>query len=421
MMAPARALAALLLLGACGDDSASAPDAGAGGDGAASTTVTIVSYVGLVQANVLYFAWRDGDGPWSYLAGAGGVYTLEVTSGRYGVAWVCYSPSDGELISSWEVTVTEAPTGPIGCHDPDAPRHTVSGTVSGLQAGETAILHFGPTLPWPVTGTAAPYSVEALQGTWDVAFLRTDFFMTDLFAVERDFGVRADTTLNFSVTSGVPLESHTVAVMNGATASESLSVLSSYVLRRGGEVGFDSVTPAFVTVPAASRLANEVHGVTASVTDLVARTWREFTLFASDPADPTFTLPLPFMATHSVASSPPVVLRATFPDDPADVYELSAAQDDPFPIRLLAYVSSGRLPPGSTHTYDLPDLSAVPGWDPSWNLEPGVTTRVSAGRLSSNRGVAGIVKRYAWRDAVPAADLDGLTIASAGHRTELVP
>src|SRR5262245_46755180 len=82
---------------ACGGDDdgggdgahADAAHADAAGSDGGVTVVSVTSFVGTVQSNLVFVAAQDGDSEWSVLSGTDGDYSFPVASGRYGLAYVC--------------------------------------------------------------------------------------------------------------------------------------------------------------------------------------------------------------------------------------------------------------------------------------------------------------------------------------------
>src|SRR6266704_3586447 len=97
-----RSLAVVIALAACGNSNSKSPDAAApdAPDAAPPTTFTLTTTVNTIPTNIALVAGRDGDGPWQALTGSSGVYTLEVASGSYGIAWVCAGSTAVQVIEA---------------------------------------------------------------------------------------------------------------------------------------------------------------------------------------------------------------------------------------------------------------------------------------------------------------------------------
>lgn len=145
-------LCPVVALAACGKVSATAPDAGPP-DTAGPATITLHNAIGDGQtANGAVVAFQDGDGPWQALTGTGGTYTFAVASGRYGLVVVCdrSAPATGQGIPFNEVFVNFYAASDAGelavfsdCMAKAEPSVSVSGTMLGTQAGDTVSVSSG--------------------------------------------------------------------------------------------------------------------------------------------------------------------------------------------------------------------------------------------------------------------------------------
>ncbi len=375
--------ALLIVVAACGGGSAKSPDAPAPDappDGPA-VTFTLTTIIDNAPGNIAFVAGHDGDGPWRPLLPGNGVYKLGVTTGRYGVAWVCDASGGVNVI---EATPGELPAYTATC---GAAASTATGTVSNIPSGQTATVYLsGDKLGDNAGATSFTYNSLVEQGQYDLTLELWTTSQLRLAGVvlARDVTVPANGLQHDfdASTAFTAFDSHAISIV-GATAGETVDHDSGMYTALGTDIAIDFAQqgPTYRTMPAAQLQAGEVDYVGAAANDLAAGTGRTAHAYFRAPSDTTLTLPALAPTTVTVAATTPMVqLHADFRTASGQSYLLLFYQTS---ASWLIYVSSGWLAGGTAYTS--PDLS-VAGWSSSWAAQPGVSTGYAADVHYTNAG-----------------------------------
>jgi hypothetical protein len=348
-----------------------------GGPGAGGTQVRLADGTAAGGHALLWVAFNDGDGPWQAVPGIGPVYTVEVRSGRYGLAFVCESdlgaPS-GEVIHA---SVDELPAVTVFCGEaPPSTYRKLAGKISGLPPDASVLLQVRggfAALDAPVTG----YSMTAPVGTFDLGVFASVKGRATQALVRRDVVISADTTLDLDfATQGVALVRQPLRV-SGAPAgtvewkgSTALVTASDSLLWGDDDV---SHSPAdYAALPASALRPGEsqkfelgVNGPLPAAQDFVGviRTFRE-------PAALDVALPAPFASPQvSRAAGAGARPRVTFQPYPGALfYQLVCSQQvGRAEVSWLSIFTPAWL--GGATSYELPDWSTVPGFH--YGFSPG--------------------------------------------------
>jgi hypothetical protein len=394
---------------------------GTGGQGGAGPdTVSLTTYLGSEKQDILFVAAQDGDAAWQPLTGTNGTYSFD-TSGRFGIAYVCVEPgSTGLTIVSVLQATTADFTSLVRVCPAAPPSNTtpVTGTVTGIAFTDTASITMGPYAG--AGGVTAAYQMAVPQGTWDIAAIHDiggPQGQTDHIIVRRDIAVAATAvTQNFNfLTEGVATALRTMNI-EGASGTDTVVINSFLRLEDGGSLMLAAQNPSFAVVPASELSGNDTHFINCFVSN-PAVGLRGANTFAKDPQDIFFTLMEPLVANVTVSSTTPLQFEATFAaNTEAYNYGLAIGQNTTG-RRLFVTVSTEWLGPGAMLTYTTPDLTALAGWDPSWELSLGELTAWFASTNNSSES-------YEYDDKpTPGPDptLEGVVRRSATFGGEVTP
>jgi hypothetical protein len=377
----------VLALVACGGGGASpAPDADM------PTPFTITTYPGGAPytgqpSSPPLVAFQDGDGAWSALPGAAGVYQVVAHAPRYGVAVGCDNPDRATLALYFQATSDATDVRLPGCPPPIEQVH-LTVTLLNLQPDETAVVTVGRS----VIGLFA--SPDAVTLTADVAKGAEDIFVVvvggpdSMRAVQRVARVGRmpldhDQTLELEAGTAVPAPEIHAATVVGADAMEAAARSSRYstgTARFNVELSQLAPPDSYLTVSATARMAGDL--VSASVSG--ARTLadgNQYTRFAQQtmatPIDVVLTLPSRFLTAPPMRgelASPrtSLVLVATKDLLAFSAYAVALGTTSASGATgqdVTMNVTSGWVGGAQFSPMTVPDLSALPGWTASMALQ----------------------------------------------------
>lgn len=425
-------VATLLACGGDDDGSASADAAagsGDGGDADASlpATVTVQSYDGPLPSNIAIVAYQDGDGEWQQADGAGGVYMFTVESGRYAVATVCDQQielSRGIYIRTYRFLTGDTNQLSIGC-----PWHertgSVSGSVTGLENGDTAGINLGTEIK-SVSFGSPDYEAMILPGRVDMVAGRLNSgFDLQRMIIRRGVTLSDGAVSTFDLGGGgfVPVvhDLDITGAIEGETYSSSILFTSRGALAGLGDLGLTQ----WAGVPTAELEDDDVHVVEA---DTGFDSYREVYVFTHEAKDVSLDLPPPGDdATVSVVDTSPYLRLGYQPARKPDhrLYALRFHQVEGPPSVWIDYVTSSWLDAG--HAAETPDLSGLDGWNPAWELEAGKTVSMIGTSYGTDSSVATLVDGLALRDSppgywgAPVTGLDGLIYTTTQWVGDVLP
>jgi hypothetical protein len=376
-----------------------------------------------VQASPPWVAFQDGAGAWQQLTSSGGAYELTITdpAGRYGVAWVCddtvlFTESGVTII---QATVAELPAPQGGCEASVTPTGgTITGTLSGLGAGEAAAIRAGI---YAARVTANTFSLGPLEnGSYDIVATRSDAsFVMNRMIILRNTNVTGNQAQNFDFAAqGFAPTSNQITV-TGAMSGETTFATGRFSTNRGTVLNASSGN-TYWGIPAAELAQHDMHTVTGGVTTATPAQ-RQVTHFLHTPANATLALPAVFtMPTISVvATTPQVRFKASLTLlSGAYGYVLRYSVGGTTATRgFVANVSNRWL--ASSTEYSLPELGSVTGWNSSWNIRAGEATAWIVTAIGGNRGFDSHLPRYPSN--VPNIADDGLQRWNSSQSGTLVP
>lgn len=338
---------------ASGDDAGPPFDAGED-SGLPRVTVTLTN-VGFDGANdFALVAIQSGDGEWTPVIGEDGVYEANVSEGRYSWLWVC--EAYGGRVVFVHATTGEGTDVAQPCRPAEVQRAVVSG--SFLNAPDTTSTVLAEAT-LPVSGTTG-YGIEVVPGTQDVVAISSPALLDVRMVVERGAAIAGATTLDFDFAGAVALELAPITITNGDGTGNVFSRIAT-------QGGFDEMVlvgdpTAVLVIPAALRMPDDLHVVWAeNGSESAFRTVRS-------TEDLALTIPETWEAASgvSIVTTDPFTRPATAfaPQPDADLFRIWYGDGDD--DALFAYVTQGWLGDEPVHVYEIPDPSALDGWDPEW-------------------------------------------------------
>jgi hypothetical protein len=308
-----------------------------------------------------FVAVQDGDGAFALVTGSGGVYRVPITSNRYGIAIACVDP-DFSIVEIVQQTVADGTTYRTACKGPPTTA-TLDVTVVNLAAGQRLRLRTQRALRTVSTNETTTLNVE--PGTLELFGTLTDLNrnIVKLFRVPA-IQVQPSAAITIDVAAdGAAPELHPVTVAGTATVQTS-------VVRPYGGISLSTPiplgpTPRYVVPPAALRQADDLYRIAVTGSSGVhTRTVKvpgplSFQLPSALEAAPPMLIKTPFLRTR-VTFSPtaPVLPIQSYIIDTSNIADETAPQTRDWYVLM----SSAWVGGASSITYELPDLSAIPGF-----------------------------------------------------------
>ena len=383
------------------DGGPGSPDQGApSGPSVTVRTSTPASSLGpSAPASATWAAYRREDGTWAPLAETqpgSATYAVPATTPRWAAAFACADDQSSLVV------VREGAVGSTGSPDVELDRFcaralpdnvTLSGTISHLPQG-TSWLDFGYPLEsrgavLPSAGNVASYEeVNLAAGVWDLAFgLRpSPGEAFSRVAIVRAETLAADATLDLDFGGPNVVAPGTGRIsLDGFDPTHESIFAPVYFATSGAERGLDLgpqdiplATPlvlAYATLPASFVLPGRDRyraELSARANDDSAA--RGLIVEFGAPLDLQLTLPPPLpppaVTLAATAPHPRVAARVSRRDD-ADDYVLDAVEQVSNRSSRAWRVRMTDPDPGADVALEMPDLSAVPGFDPTWSLPAG--------------------------------------------------
>jgi hypothetical protein len=387
-----------------------------------------------------FLAFRNGTtGAWTPVTvGANNTYNVTFTGNTGGVAYAVPNGNGGADVTVQYYTAAEFPTvANQECLSNPATK-SVTGTVAGLGAGQTATISvgggigflsgllggFGGSAPGSVTVSAngAFTITDANAAATDLVAIRTTTNATtgqqtiDRVIVRRNVnpaaGGSVGPVLDFSAAEAVApaTAAYTIA---GTSAGETLIATNGFQTANGGSASFTTLSallgatnPVTVLgVPASLTQAGDFNSaiVFAFADNGAFSTTRGVFQFNRDIAARTITLGAAAAAPtfSTLATAPYLRLRAagTWQADYPDAVFINYSQTN----RDWTIIGSrGYLGAGNSYELDIPDLSGLAGFNNAWGLVAGQPTEYNLTLYSGFQALAAITEgatvRFAGRD-----------------------
>lgn len=338
---------------------------------------------------VAFVAYQDGNGTWQRMPGSDGTYRAVVLDERYGVAVGClpqeFEPgtSPYNTLSIQHLTIDESTeVEDLSCYTAQATGGTVTGTVTGLLEGEIGNVQSG-SFSFADADETGAFTLSAGPGTHPL-FGVTRVPPASLFTPARitrgaDLTIPATGPITVDFSDAVAPVSFPVTwpagaqPVGGVTSTVRRGAYSIAARMRGPSNG-----ASYNTVPASMVQPGETIRLTAISSDDVDAA-RTSILYLGEPG------PLTVELAESLSLSAPTIpdtgrrlAHFEFPV-PGSSYPII---DHRFDINTYSetdsvshYVTLSRGWVGSRAvSYDMPDLSGIPGYVGTLDLQPGEAT-----------------------------------------------
>jgi hypothetical protein len=412
--------AVALALAACGKVEHTAADGGGPADAAGPATITLHNTIGNGQlANAALVAYQDGDGAWQALTGTAGTYTFPVATGRYGLAVVCdrTTPGTGQGVPFNEVFLNFYAASDAAelvvfsdCQAKPPTTVSVSGTVLGTQAGDTISVSTGEG---GEEGALTTWTADAAPGAGILLGRRlVNNRPTGILFTQVTYAAGATFALDFAKQI-FPTE---VGLTPDPSDTNPL-IETMYLDGAGNEFIIDepaNPTTTYRVVPP-DKIGNGVSVL--SETSITNTASRQVEIAFKTPTAQTITQPQTFAPTSPpalVTSTPYPMYMVTLPrtDHPLS-YDVGYTGVMPgtqngFVMWRMTYsagwlAASGKA--GAELASQMPDLSALAGWKPSYAV-PATKASWSVGVTTGPaRRLANIVVPAAQGPAVQDGDV----------------
>jgi hypothetical protein len=340
-----------------------------------------------------WMAIKDGDGPWTRIIQANGVYTFAVKSGKVGMA----TYANGDLTINY-TTTAEADSSKPTCV---GARRDVTGTVTGYSSLDDINIQaeLGSAF---VSGTAAApagftisdvtpdqFDVLAVRSrstttgsvfttTPTSVFIRRAQSASPLAVIDLN-GTEAGPPLSKTLTIANAASNDEIDVFSSLNTAKTAIFMSTYATTLTGVTG--TVSAPFYGLASTRLVAGEVQTIdliASSATSSTTTNTRSAAVTFTDIADKTATLG-PALGTVNVSGS--ARPSATYVIQPGydQTFQVSYSQGTGVSSKFID-VSMTRGYAGNTATQvtlDIPDLSGLNGFQSTWLLSVGATAHYS--------------------------------------------
>ncbi|GBC92480.1 hypothetical protein HRbin15_00950 [bacterium HR15] len=370
----------LLLIVGCGGGG---NGGGNGGGTGTSVTATITG--------AAFVAVQDGKtGAWQRLSGSGPDYNFNVTAtdGRYSIAWVC----EGTKLQVNIIHTTTAETTSIAARCPtSATTITASGTVQGLNSGQTALVSIGSQTQ-TVSTNGGSFNLTLLPGTHDIIAVRFGASGPNKVWLRRNVTINSNTSglsIDFNQPDGTVVRVFDVSAgtLTVAGADPSETVSSQISLQSSGRfslLGLGSFTATYPLFPAGILEAGENFRIVAD-TDAQRGEVRGLN---SLPNSLSITLPTLFNSLFDFTSAGALTFTvrwSAYTENPVRGYRLTLGGDQQ-QRNWHILITTGWL--GSDTQYTTPVLNTLNGWNSTaWDIQRGRPVNASFTVLVSSNSV----------------------------------
>lgn len=395
MAGPISNLSACLVLSlvACaspngGADDEPRPDASGdgGGNGDASidpTTITVKLTERTHSLDRFAAAYQDGTGAWAVAAPpVADTFSFVITSSNWSFTWACEGVSGGVTLAfayvvSYAVTEKTAVTIPEQC-----PRAftaiELSGTVSGTVAGGKYSMGWGERFGVsvvPASGTSFDYELLRAAGSHDLyagkVEIAGDMTTTTAVAIVRGVSASVDrSNINLDMTNAIATPPELPVTIQGVASEQTYA---STTLFDASGTQLDIARTRFRPPHATRGIAAAQMGPGSVYEQLVEAQWCPPSAFAGEYCDrrvveqwrstigaQTVTLPPPLGTVTTTPMGRAV--RATWMPYPNAVGYTWVANKGYYP-EVAWHGTVGAAYAGTAPSFEIPDLSTLPGWD----------------------------------------------------------
>ena len=352
-----------------------------------------------------WFAYQDGNGPWTVVTPVNNKYSFDIAGARGGITYV-YSGTSSEVFVQY-LSKAEFGTGSVQCPSLGVLK-TINGTLAGVGASEAAYVSLGGSTAFVYSFLAGfpNFQMTGVQsGTYDLVASHTPSLtgtIADKAIIQRGLNIaNAGTvgTLDFGGVGAFTLDNATITIA-GLVGGEQITQGMSYqgsacfggALYNGVSVTGSSYTAA--GVPAADQQATDFHNFSLYVHDPVTSLTRTTSQFYHAFGARTLTLaavfPAPTVTSLGGGSPPYKRLQAVY-TLPADYDQsTSLTYTDAVTNNSVIIQATPAYLGGTSVTLAMADNSGLAGWNNSWAPAAANTAdwRVSGsgGNLTSGSG-----------------------------------
>jgi hypothetical protein len=327
-------------------------------DGGGGDTVTVTA--ALAPAAVI--AYRDGDGAWITKTGAETPFSFNVSSGTYTVAIGC-KENVFYRVDVYQLTIDDLQNLDYG-RECGATTTMISGQVLGnAMTGNRMAWGQEANAYW--TANEPTYTLPTAAGRHDLIATR-GVLAPDRAVIVRDIEVPPDqqVDVDFEGPDAVAIEYRAITGCDVQPAFASVG--GTFLL-----LGLDAAQDMAATVPTAAMHDGDLNLFHCSYERLMSGGVSQFVSTTRAGREAPAALDLsPFIndvpaVWRTVAGEHELLHASWVPQPGASLYEISAGV-------WIAHVSPAIFE--STATFDLPDVSSAPGWDPTLTLKYGSQT-----------------------------------------------
>ena len=366
----------------------------------------------------IWFAFQNGTGSWTQVAGSNGSYSFNITQSIGGVAYVTGTVTDGYDVVAFYGTQAELQgNGTSQCPVPVATK-TLNGSVAGLGLYENAVIGLAGS-----TGAAnqAGLNFQLLKvrtGVADLIAARTLLSQTTFSQTLNKLIIRRGT--NYADGSTIPVLDFgageafdpTTATLTTPDIGTDQAVSSlSYLTGNGTTaglvtaIGLTGTTQTLSGVPAGKQLADDLHLLNLFASDQTGKIGRFYLTYFKTLTDKTVNL-------GALLNNPTITTLATAPY--ARYRAVAAIQSEYNSVFSASFqnlaggssanswvISATKGYFGAAASYDLSiaDFAGVGGWNNTWGL-PAAQNQASIaaiGFTGTGAQVEGSVVRTAFR------------------------
>jgi hypothetical protein len=361
-----------------------------------------------------WLAFQDGDGPWKKATAVAGVYTLDVvsSSGRWGAAFVCGEPQVllGEVVYA---TLDELSQLDVPCPIPAAAAPTVNwaGSIAGATPGSTPDVIFASREAgaWRAEPSAdqSRYAINLPVGTYDLGAALTDAAGNARLIIKRDVAVNADgtTDVDFAALALTPKRQPLGTI--AALSQETLATGSFVTSPRGARLDLLAPDGSVALLDAADLPAAVTQAIYVEARADPATFRGVFRTVPGGPP-PALTLPPVFADANATvaAANPTLRPKVTFSPYPNPrFFQIGLRTGQPNRYDWIMNVGASWL--GGLTSIELPDLSAIPGFDAlTWGPRPDLDLAVEMTAITSTRAFGPVL-----HDVPPPSAGDEITYA----------
>jgi hypothetical protein len=368
-------------------------------------------------------AYQDGDGPWTEVTGDHGVYALSVSQGRYGLVFGCARPDGPSLVELSYYAVSDGAQrfGIDACATGSALLVPISGTVSHVTDQDQDEVRVDDQ---PLADLTAGWTGAAAPGIGELIGLRLTGGRPDGIVLDRVTYAR-DMAYEVDFAGEVAPAERALQIDAGAGSTAPIRMTTSYLDVTGAPHAIDAADdPTTYRVVPVDALDSGLSVLSLDAAQDQQR--RQAVRRFRSAIDQIVELP----AAYEPASPPQFDEAAAYPTVVATLPKRAAALDYQLMYRTPVPNTSNAIvrwtvtysaawadaAPGDAVVSRLPDLSALPSWQPAMapvHSVPGAATwmaTVATGPAHRLPGTFGLTPD--GRSALPTLPGDDETMAS---------